>query len=187
MASIAEYDGLMPAARERPSATLDEVRALAHPIRLRIIRLTYDRSLTNKELAAELGENPATVLHHVRTLVRTGFLVPDAVRPGPRGTVEKPYRSTDKSWDLDLEPTGRGNDVARAAIDAFMAEVRRVPDAALLSTTRAPMRLTDERRREFEQKVLELIDEYTDIGSAGGEGSSEGERLALFISLYPRR
>ena len=44
----------MPAARERPSATLDEVRALAHPLRLRIIRLTYDRSLTNKELASEL-------------------------------------------------------------------------------------------------------------------------------------
>ena len=59
----------MPAARERQSATLEEVRALAHPLRLRIIRLTYDRSLTNKELASEPGENPATVLHHVFLLL----------------------------------------------------------------------------------------------------------------------
>ena len=77
----------MPAARERQSATLEEVRALAHPLRLRIIRLTYDRSLTNKELASELGENPATVLHHVRTLLRTGFLEPDR-DARPTGSVE---------------------------------------------------------------------------------------------------
>ncbi len=66
-----------------------------------------------------------------------------------------------------------------------MAEVSRVPDASRLSTTRAPMRLTEERRREFEQKVLELVEEYAgDVER--GEEPDEGERLALFISVYPR-
>ena len=176
----------MPAARERPSATLDEVRALAHPLRLRIIRLTYDRSLTNKELAAELGENPATVLHHVRTLLRTGFLVPDGERPGPRGTVEKPYRSTGKSWNLDVDREAKANQVARASIDAFMAEVSRVSDVSQLSTTRAPLRLTEERRREFDERVHELVEEFAGDVEAGEHEESEGERLALFISLYPR-
>jgi DNA-binding transcriptional ArsR family regulator len=176
----------MAAARERPSATLEEVRALAHPLRLRIIRLTYDRSLTNKELAAELGVNPATVLHHVRTLLRTGFLEPDGERPGPRGTVEKPYRSTGKSWNVDVGEDEPARGVARASIDAFVEEIRRVPHSARLSTTRAPMRLTEERQREFEQKVTDLLNEYAgDVES--GDDASQGERLALFLAVYPRR
>jgi DNA-binding transcriptional ArsR family regulator len=176
----------MPAARERQSATLEEVRALAHPLRLRIIRLTYDRSLTNKELASELGENPATVLHHVRTLLRTGFLEPDRERPGPRGTVEKPYRSTGKSWNLDVDTEATANQVARASIDAFLAEISRVSDSERLSTTRAPMRLTEERRREFEQKVMDLMDEYAGDVDSGGDEAGDGERLALFLAVYPR-
>ena len=71
-------------------ATLQEARALAHPLRLRILRLCLDQALTNGELAASLGQHPATVLHHVRTLLATGFLAEEASRPGPRGTTEKP-------------------------------------------------------------------------------------------------
>src|SRR5258706_5367420 len=84
-------------------ATVEEARALAHPLRLRIIRLLYDRSLTNRELARALGEHPATVLHHVRTLLRNGFIAADPERRGPRGTVEYPYRSTGRSWSLSIE------------------------------------------------------------------------------------
>src|SRR3954464_4703198 len=87
----------------RPEATLAETRALAHPLRLRIIRLLYDRSLTNRELARALGENPATVLHHVRTLLRTNFIAAEPERRGPRGTTEKPYRSTGRSWGLRID------------------------------------------------------------------------------------
>jgi DNA-binding transcriptional ArsR family regulator len=176
----------MAAPRERQNATLDEVRALAHPLRLRIIRLTYDRSLTNKELAEALGENPATVLHHVRTLVRNGFLVQDGERPGPRGTVEKPYRSTGKSWNLDVDQESKANQVARASIDAFLAEVSRVSGSERLSTTRAPMRLDEARREEFQQQLMDLLDEYAGDVESGGEPEADGERLAIFIALYPR-
>jgi GNAT superfamily N-acetyltransferase len=93
----------MPETPPRPEATVADARALAHPLRLRIIRLLYDRSLTNRELARALGEHPATVLHHVRTLLRTGFIAADPARPGPRGTVEKPYRSTGRSWSLSID------------------------------------------------------------------------------------
>jgi len=91
----------------RPEATVAQARALAHPLRLRIIRLLFDRSLTNRELARALGENPATVLHHVRTLLKTGFIEADPERRGPRGTTEKPYRSTGRSWSLAIETTTR--------------------------------------------------------------------------------
>ena len=70
----------------RRPATLQEARALAHPLRLRILRLCLDQARTNSELAALLGQKPATMLYHVRTLLRTGFLAEEPTRPGPRGT-----------------------------------------------------------------------------------------------------
>src|ERR1043165_9354697 len=105
----------------RRPATDAEAKALASGVRLRIIRLCLDRALTNKEIAERLDANAATVLHHVRTLVATRFLVPQEERRGPRGTREVPYLSTTKSWDLSL-----GDQVSatnRAMLDAFEQEL----------------------------------------------------------------
>src|SRR3970282_146560 len=92
-----------PAAPER-DATADEMRALAHPLRLRILRVTLDRPLTNRQIAERLGRDPGTPLHHVRTLVRGGFLAPEEVRTGKRGALERPYRATGKSWRIRMPP-----------------------------------------------------------------------------------
>ena len=69
---------------ERRPATEQEARTLASPLRLRILRLCLDVSLTNKEIAERLGKDPASVLYHVRRLVRTGFLVAEGERRGTR-------------------------------------------------------------------------------------------------------
>jgi len=123
----------------RRPATAAEAKALAHPLRMRILRLCLDRSLTNKQLADWLGKDPGTVLHHVRTLVKSGFLVPDEVRQGEKGALEKPYRATGKSWTLSLEesPVPEGID-AQAMLEAFraeLAEAATAPTAAMCSET----------------------------------------------------
>ena len=73
-------------------------RALASPLRLRILRLCLHEARTNRELAVELDINPGTLLHHVRSLVGTGFLVAEEPRTGARGAREIPYRATGRSW-----------------------------------------------------------------------------------------
>ena len=104
---------------ERRAATHDEARALANPLRLRILRLCLDRALTNEELATRLGLNAGTVLHHVRLLVATGFLAAEDERRGARGSVERPYRATGKSWTLDVgEEEGSGKTIWPLAIHA---------------------------------------------------------------------
>src|SRR3954452_12191504 len=95
--------GLPSLSGPRRPATDAEARALASAVRLRILRLCYSEALTNKELAARLGRNPATVLHHVRTLVDTGFLEALPARRGTRGSREVPYRATGKSWLMDVD------------------------------------------------------------------------------------
>ena len=47
-------------------ATPAEMRALGHPLRWRILRITLNKSMTNKEIAERLGRDPGTILHHVK-------------------------------------------------------------------------------------------------------------------------
>src|ERR1044072_5740725 len=87
---------------EKRAATPDEARALANPLRLRILRLCLDEALTNKQVADALDRDPGSTLHHARVLGDTGFREATEVREGAKGAREKPYRATGKSWQLSV-------------------------------------------------------------------------------------
>jgi len=170
--------GRLPHDAPRRQATLAEARAIAHPDRLRIIRLTFDAELTNKQLADALGKDPATTLHHVRTLVDSGFLEPLPPRTGTRGARERPYRSTGKSWTLTYGPE---LDQGAAMVDALRAELADVPhDQRQL--TRLALRLSPDQRAKLEDGLMALIDE-----AASWDPVPDGEPWALFIALHPRQ
>ena len=161
----------------RRPATDAERRALASSLRLRILRLTVDEPLTNREIAERLGRNPATTLHHVRTLVDTGFLVAEPVRRGARGSREIPYRATLLSWRLSI-----GDDSgpqSRVMLETFLTEA----EAAGLDRLRASrlgLRLRPEEREEFEDRLQVLLDEY-----AARPPSQGGEAWSVFLALHP--
>jgi DNA-binding transcriptional ArsR family regulator len=144
------------AAPER-DATPAEMRALANPIRLRILRLALDRALTNKELAERLERDPGTVLHHVRVLVRTGFLEAGKVRPGKRGALERPYRATGKSWRIRMS---HGRDYTASVLDAVRDEIEESDSRAALSMLRLGVRLNDADLEALRHRIGELGDEF---------------------------
>ena len=115
----------------RRPATEAEAKAMASPLRLRIVRITLHEPHTNKEIAEVLGLNPASVLHHVRTLVDTGFLIEQPVRRGPRGSRERPYLASGKTWYLDMGLEERGVATSDLLLRTFLDEVKSVPDGAL--------------------------------------------------------
>jgi predicted ArsR family transcriptional regulator len=167
---------------KRRAATPEEARALAHPLRLRILRLCLDEALTNKQLAERLGENPATVLHHVRTLERTGFLAAEAERAGPRGSKQKPYRATGKSWTLDIgESDVTPGSMLVAVIDAFRAEVLEGPLDGPVNDVRVALRLRPEDRKALAEAVVALVNEYL------GRQAPDGEPLGLLFAVHRRR
>jgi DNA-binding transcriptional ArsR family regulator len=163
----------------RRPATEDEARAMASAIRLRILRLCLDGALTNKEIAARLGKDPASVLYHVRRLVDTGFLVPEPVRRGTRGARERPYRATGKSWVLDVvEPVARRAESV-AMFEAFVAEAR----AAGLDNVdmiRLGVRLTAAERAELDERLYELFNDYV-----RREPEPASEPWSLFFAVHP--
>ncbi|HVW41933.1 MAG TPA: winged helix-turn-helix domain-containing protein [Amycolatopsis sp.] len=163
---------------KRRKATEAEANALASGIRLRIIRLTYREALTNKELAGRLGRDPATTLHHVRKLVDTGFLTPQAPRRGNRGAKEIPYLSTGLSWHLSL---GADTSVAEAMLEAYLAEIAEVP-LTDVRQTRLVVRLARNDLTEFEDRLQNLLEEFRDRSHDG-----DGEQTAIYVATYPSR
>ena len=166
----------------RRPATAAEAKALAHPLRMRILRLCLDQALTNKQLADWLGKDPGTVLHHVRTLVSTGFLVPGEVRQGERGALEKPYRATGKSWTLSLEesPVPEGVD-ARAMLEAFQAELAEAGPTAAAGFNRLAITLNKASREELESRVLAILDEFLTRPP-----DPDGEPYGLLFAMHRR-
>ena len=164
-------------ATNRRPATEAEAATLASAVRLRIIRLTLQEPLTNAQIAARLHRDPATTLHHVRRLVRHGFLEALPARPGPRGSREIPYRGTRLSWALD----GRGQaaPLAEAMLQAYLDEVTDVGVAAL-EQSRLAVRLTPADAVALRADLQQLLDRYAALPEP-----PDGEAVAVYLSVYP--
>jgi DNA-binding transcriptional ArsR family regulator len=159
----------------RRDATRAEADALASAIRLRIIRLTYHRGLTNKDIADRLGKDPATTLHHVRKLVDTGFLEALPERRGNRGAKEIPYRSTGKSWTLSVTTDAE----QQAMLQAYLGEIGDTGFAEV-DQTRFVIQAGPETRAELVSRINALCEEYAQRQPEDG-----GERIAVYLALYP--
>jgi hypothetical protein len=161
----------------RRPATEAEAATLASAVRLRIIRLTLQEPLTNAQIATRLHRDPATTLHHVRRLVRHGFLEALPARRGPRGSREIPYRGTRLSWSL--KEAGRDPSLAEAMLEAYLDEVTEVGVAAL-EQSRLALRLSPPEATALRGELHALLDRY-----AARPDAPDGEAVAVYVSVYP--
>jgi len=146
--------------RPRHPATVREAKALAHPLRTRILRLCAQREMTNKQLADRLGSTPGTVLYHVRLLTDAGLLEPAPVRTGDSGALEKPYRSTGRSWWLDDPLADAEPAAALAPWEAFQDELREAGPGSVATFARFMLHLSPEDVTELDRRILAVLDEY---------------------------
>jgi DNA-binding transcriptional ArsR family regulator len=107
------------------------VKALAHPIRVRALQLLEGRTLTPKQIAAELDLPLENVSYHVRTLAKFGLIKLERRRMGRRGAVEHLYRTASrprinaKTWEELPEF------VKEAMMGAILGQVVHLATAAL--------------------------------------------------------
>jgi DNA-binding transcriptional ArsR family regulator len=146
--------------RPRRPATVREAKALAHPLRIRILRLCTLQELTNKQLADRLGSEPGTVFYHVRMLVEAGLLDPAPVRTGESGALEKPYRATGSTWWLDGPLNDAEPDARFAPIEAFQDELREAGPESVQTYARFMLHLSPEDVEELDRRILAVLDEY---------------------------
>lgn len=151
------------------------MRALSSPLRLRALRLCQEPR-TNKELAELLGTNPGTMLHHVRTLVRTGFLEQEAERAGTQGAREVPYRATGLSWNTPMPRE------SRVLFEVFTQQIADLRPDDRLDTTWLGLRLNREHREELQRRLHDLAEEFKQRGP-----DPDGEPYSLFTAFHPDR
>ncbi|MEV0676382.1 winged helix-turn-helix domain-containing protein [Actinosynnema sp. NPDC050436] len=165
------------------TASVDELKALAHPLRWRILRLCFDRAWTNQELAERLEVAPATVLRHVRALVKTDFLVAEPVRTSAKGALERPYRATGRTWQLgliDVEGVGMVQQVDLAVLAAHRAEIVEAGPESSRGMSRGTLRLGAEAQAELESRLAGLIAEFL------AREEPDGEPLSYLWSVVAR-
>lgn len=158
----------------RSEADVDaDARALASVVRVRILRLCLDDALTNKQIAARLGKDPATVYHHVRTLLDRGFLAAQPERRGTRGAREVPYLATRKSWRTPLGPGGN-----RVLIETFLEEVAEA-DPASVDVARLGLRLDAAGLAQLNERLVAVLQEFADRPPA-----TDGVPYSIFLAIH---
>ena len=113
-----------------------QLRALSHPVRLRILSLVTGVAMSSAELARELDMNQAAVSFHVRKLVDAGYLELAETR-SVQGGQERRYRQRAAGmpqWqqeDPRLTVRAVSDEVARRASETTATAWRLFGDAEL--------------------------------------------------------
>ena len=93
----------MPQSRTSPEGITQQVaKALAHPLRVRILSSLHKGISSPNQLSQELGEPLGNVSYHVKTLLEYDCV--ELVKTEPRrGAVEHFYRATDRAFLSDSD------------------------------------------------------------------------------------
>lgn len=168
---------------------LRQLKAFTDPIRNRLLHILANQEATNQQLASILDEPQAKVLHHVRFLLDVGLiiLVEQRVRGG---NVEKFYRATARIYGFRPDPADvetMSGPVSGAIFESvtqeLVASLNLWPDQPYYWGTRRG-RLTAERVKEFDERLLALIAEFWgELGEPNG-GETDGELMALATTIY---
>jgi DNA-binding transcriptional ArsR family regulator len=188
--------------RTKTLTTIDQLRCLADPLRLRILSIFAERPHTTKQVADLLGEKPTRLYHHVESLLRAGVIELTETRPN-RGTVERYYRAVANQFAvadslLALETTGSSapgpvSKIAASILDSTRDDLARLAEEGMESSpdnlpivARAIVTGTPREIRAIRSKLTALLESK---GKAKGEDGSKDNPDALVygltIAFYP--
>jgi len=116
----------------KPITNIDDpryVKAMSHPLRVRILALLDERPASPVELARWLGASLGTTAYHVRTLERMGLI--ELIRETRvRGAVEHHYRAMERPTVSDEAWAAAPPIAKQAAVSASLATIDAYTHAA---------------------------------------------------------
>ena len=187
-------------------ANVAGLRALAHPLRLRIMELFAEAPRTTKQVAELLGEPPTRLYHHVAALERAGLLRLRETRKN-RGTVEKWYESVARVMSgAATTQTSKGTRKATASASArrgvamsVLEQSRQEVLGAMSSSGATPplvarlvMVAPPERERELRQRLYEFVQEvrrefHSDESASPDDSVERWAMTVTFAPVWPTR
>ncbi|GIE86043.1 winged helix-turn-helix domain-containing protein [Actinoplanes regularis] len=171
------------------------LRALAHPIRLKLLELlTVDGPATGRRLADLTGESTASVSYHVSQLVRWGLVEPALDLARGR---ERPWQATSRgiTWSATGDGSPEFAAASRALREQFIArrlaaldEFQRREDEFDTAWREAAWigedlgHLDPAELTEATQRIKAVLAEYTDTARPRREGA---RKVAFFAYAVP--
>ena len=146
------------------TATDPLLRALAHPLRLRMVSLVWNAPLSAAELARELGISHALASQHLRRLDAVGMVELAEVRAN-RGGRERRYRAVHGSPLSDQRHESSPLLAEALALNLRDRAARRAPDAEGV-TSDVELWVTPEVWDGFRHRLAALFGELHDAAQA---------------------
>jgi len=162
--------------------TLDQVRAISHPLRHQILGLLGQQAATTKQLAAAMELPKGTVAHHLKVLEMAGLIRVVRTRQ-VRAITEKFYGRVARGTRIDLRDQLPGDlipqmnqEAATAILQQAISEIAPTsdpddPSMFMIVRTRIP---ASEARR-FAQEVEHLSQQF-------GQYMVPGEQVYGFVA-----
>jgi DNA-binding transcriptional ArsR family regulator len=147
------------------------VKALAHPLRVRILAVLDEHVASPTELAEELHAPLGNVSYHVRTLLSLGLI--ELVKETPRrGSVEHHYSAVARPAISDQAWEAVPDSVKRAMIGAALQQAGVYVNAAAAAgsfnranahLSRTPLELDDEGWHAVAEELLKFMERAQEI------------------------
>jgi len=164
----------------KPITDIDDpryVKALAHPLRIRILAMLADRSASPVQLSAQLDATLGTVAYHVRTLHSLGLVELVDTRQR-RGATEHYYRAREHPRFPDDAWSGLAPVAKQRMLSAMLQQIGQYVTASAASggfdrpeahMTRRSMQLDDRAFGELAAATRRWLDAAEEIGAAAAE------------------
>ena len=173
------------------------VRAIGHPLRLRLLTIFNERVASPSDLAAELGEPIGNVSYHTRILARLGCV--ELVKTKQvRGAVEHYYRAvvrpvfSDDDW-AELPPSIRkslaGAVLTEVADDVSAAAKEGGFDRDEVHLNRTTLTLDQQGWQELNERLQDVFERALDIQAQSAarlqaDGAQDSEAAVLVQMLF---
>ena len=173
------------------------VRAIGHPLRLRLLTIFNERVASPSDLAAELGEPIGNVSYHTRILARLGCV--ELVKTKQvRGAVEHYYRAvvrpvfSDDDW-AELPPSIRkslaGAVLTEIADDMSASAAEGGFDRDDVHLSRTVLTLDQQGWSELNDLLQELVEQALEVQAQSSarlqsDGAQDSEGAALVMMLF---
>ena len=177
---------------DREPIDQDLVRALAHPMRVRILEALQGRTASPTELAREFKESLGVVSYHANALLEVECI--EQVRTQPkRGTIEHFYTARPRSFighqDWRRTPVSVRGGVTDEAIRTFVAKVGAAVDADTIDSREdttlnwMPMVVDDRGWRETAEILDRALRELMTVAADSRERLGEADGISVVTAM----
>lgn len=182
--------------------SIEALKVVFDPLRMRILEAFAAQPRTVKEVAEDLATSPHRLYYHVNMMEEHRLLIVTETRM-VSGIQEKHYQVAARHFiiapHLLMFGSGEGEqglaillqsvldetrrDILRSARREIIDLSRKSPHPDSMMLRRGLARMTPEQASQFHKRMLALLDEFTSIG--GEEHTPHDHSYTLAVALYP--